>query len=98
MPGSTSLADYCSGLWGAIGVSIALRHAEASGRGQSIDIGLYELIFRLLDELAPVYQKTGAVRSRMGAEVPMSFPMGTGRPGTGNGSRWLVLRTRYSLA
>lgn len=47
VPGSTSLADYCSGLWGAIGVLIALRHAEASGRGQSIDIGLYELIFRL---------------------------------------------------
>jgi crotonobetainyl-CoA:carnitine CoA-transferase CaiB-like acyl-CoA transferase len=76
VPGSTSLADYCSGLWGAIGVLIALRHAEASGRGQSIDIGLYESIFRLLDELAPVYQKTGAVRSRMGAEVPHVVPHG----------------------
>jgi crotonobetainyl-CoA:carnitine CoA-transferase CaiB-like acyl-CoA transferase len=76
VPGSTSLADYCSGLWGAVGVLIALRHAEANGRGQSIDIGLYESIFRLLDELAPVYQKTGAVRSRMGAEVPHVVPHG----------------------
>lgn len=76
VPGSTSLADYCSGMWGAIGVLIALREAEKTGRGQYVDIGLYESIFRLLDEIAPAYQKTGEVRGRMGADVPHVVPHG----------------------
>jgi crotonobetainyl-CoA:carnitine CoA-transferase CaiB-like acyl-CoA transferase len=74
MPGSTSLADYISGLWGALGVMMALRHAEASGRGQVVDIGLYESVFRLLDEIAPVYAKTGFVRERLGADTVNVVP------------------------
>jgi crotonobetainyl-CoA:carnitine CoA-transferase CaiB-like acyl-CoA transferase len=33
VPGSTSLADYLSGIWGALGVVLALRVAERTGRG-----------------------------------------------------------------
>ena len=69
VPGSTSLADYISGMWGAIGVLLALREVAASGLGQCIDIGLYESVFRLLDELAPAYAKFGTVRTRMGADT-----------------------------
>jgi crotonobetainyl-CoA:carnitine CoA-transferase CaiB-like acyl-CoA transferase len=39
-PGSTSLADYMSGLFGAVGVLIALRHAERTGEGQVVDVAL----------------------------------------------------------
>jgi crotonobetainyl-CoA:carnitine CoA-transferase CaiB-like acyl-CoA transferase len=74
MPGSTSLADYISGLWGALGVMMALRHAEASGHGQVIDIGLYESVFRLLDEIAPVYAKTGFIRERLGPDTVNVVP------------------------
>jgi crotonobetainyl-CoA:carnitine CoA-transferase CaiB-like acyl-CoA transferase len=74
MPGSTSLADYISGLWGALGVMMALRHAEASGQGQVIDIGLYESVFRLLDEMATVYAKTGFVRERLGPDTVNVVP------------------------
>jgi crotonobetainyl-CoA:carnitine CoA-transferase CaiB-like acyl-CoA transferase len=88
VPGSTSLADYCSGLWGAVGVLMALRVAEATGVGQYIDIGLYESIFRMLDELAPVYQKTGAVRTRLGADVPHVVPHGHWQAKDGN---WVAL-------
>ena len=66
-PGSTSLADYMSGLYGAVGVLLALRHRDRTGRGQYIDIGLYEAVFRMLDEMAPVYGRTGKVRDREGA-------------------------------
>lgn len=69
VPGSTSLADYISGMWGAIGVLVALRAREVSGRGQFIDIGLYESVFRLLDEIAPAYAMNGTVRERMGADT-----------------------------
>ena len=48
-PGSTSLADYISGLFGAIGVLMSLRTAEKTGQGQEIDIALLETIFRVLD-------------------------------------------------
>jgi len=74
MPGSTSLADYISGLWGALGVMMALRHVEASGHGQVIDIGLYESVFRLLDEMATVYAKTGFVRERLGPDTVNVVP------------------------
>ena len=66
-PGSATLADYMSGLYGALGVLMALRARDNTGKGQQIDIGLYEPIFRILDELAPAYDKTGYIRQRMGA-------------------------------
>jgi crotonobetainyl-CoA:carnitine CoA-transferase CaiB-like acyl-CoA transferase len=74
VPGSTSLADYMSGLFGAVGVLIALRHAERTGEGQAIDIGLYESIFRVLDELAPAYDKFGYQRERMGPDTVNVVP------------------------
>jgi len=74
MPGSTSLADYMSGLYGTVGVLLALRAAEHSGAGQIVDLGLYESMFRVLDELAPAYAKFGTVRERTGAETFNSVP------------------------
>jgi crotonobetainyl-CoA:carnitine CoA-transferase CaiB-like acyl-CoA transferase len=76
VPGSTSLADYMSGVWGCVGVMMALRLAENTGVGQVVDIGLYESIFRMLDEIASVYAHTGYVRERMGADVPAVVPHG----------------------
>ncbi|MBV9461747.1 MAG: CoA transferase, partial [Bradyrhizobium sp.] len=59
VPGSTSLADYMSGMYGAIGALVALRAREATGEGQCIDLALYESVFRVLDEIAPAFQKFG---------------------------------------
>lgn len=74
VPGSTSLADYMSGMFGAIGVMVALREAERTGKGQIVDIGLYESVFRVLDEIAPVYARHGLVRKRMGADIDNVVP------------------------
>jgi crotonobetainyl-CoA:carnitine CoA-transferase CaiB-like acyl-CoA transferase len=74
VPGSTSLADYMTGLYGAFGVMVALHHAAATGRGQMIDIGLYESIFRVLDELAPAYARSGFKRERMGPDTVNIVP------------------------
>jgi crotonobetainyl-CoA:carnitine CoA-transferase CaiB-like acyl-CoA transferase len=65
-PGSATLPDYLSGLYGALGAMLALRVAERTGQGQVVDLGLYESIFRILDELAPAYAMKGYVRQRMG--------------------------------
>jgi crotonobetainyl-CoA:carnitine CoA-transferase CaiB-like acyl-CoA transferase len=73
-PGSTSLADYVTGLYGALGVMLALRARDATGAGQVVDLALYETIFRMLDELAPAYQQFGFVRERMGADTVNVLP------------------------
>jgi len=88
VPGSTSLADYISGIWGALGVLLALRVRERTGQGQFIDIALYESVFRLLDELAPAYAKTGFVRERMGADTVNAAPHSHYRTATG---QWVAI-------
>ncbi|HYN39179.1 MAG TPA: CaiB/BaiF CoA-transferase family protein [Rhodospirillales bacterium] len=75
-PGSTSLGDYLAGLYGAVGVLIALLHVRAGGPGQVVDIGLYEAVFRVLDELAPAYAHAGIVRGREGFGTRNACPHG----------------------
>jgi crotonobetainyl-CoA:carnitine CoA-transferase CaiB-like acyl-CoA transferase len=65
-PGSATIPDYMAGLYGALGVMFALRARDMTGRGQFIDIGLYEPILRILDELTASYHYNGTVRERMG--------------------------------
>jgi succinyl-CoA:(S)-malate CoA-transferase subunit B len=75
-PGSTTLADYLTGLYGAIGILLALRHKEKTGEGQYIDAALYESVFRLSDEMVPAYGQYGTVRERSGAHNPIACPLG----------------------
>lgn len=72
--GSTTLADYLSGLYGAFGVLLALRVRDRTGRGQFIDVALHDGMFRFLDEIAAVYDRTGEVRERSGTETHSSVP------------------------
>jgi crotonobetainyl-CoA:carnitine CoA-transferase CaiB-like acyl-CoA transferase len=65
-PGSATIPDYMAGIYGAMGALLALRARDFTGRGQVIDIGLYEPVFRILDELAVAYHYKGFVRERMG--------------------------------
>lgn len=66
-PGSTTLGDYMTGLYGCIGVLLALRYRDQTGEGQYVDAALYESVFRCTDELAPAYSMYGIVRERMGS-------------------------------
>jgi crotonobetainyl-CoA:carnitine CoA-transferase CaiB-like acyl-CoA transferase len=66
-PGSTTLGDYMTGLYGCFGVLMALRHRDRTGEGQYIDAALYESIFRCTEELAPAYGLYGTVRERAGS-------------------------------
>jgi len=75
-PGSTTLADYLTGLYGIIGILLALRYKEKTGKGQYIDAALYESVFRLSDEMAPAYALYGTVRERTGPHNPIACPLG----------------------
>jgi crotonobetainyl-CoA:carnitine CoA-transferase CaiB-like acyl-CoA transferase len=74
IPGSTSLADYISGLYGALGALLAYVGRQRHGVGQYVDIGLYEGVFRMLDEMAAAFAKSGYVRQRMGADTVNVVP------------------------
>jgi len=65
-PGSATIPDYLAGLYGALGALLAMQAREKTGEGQVVDIGLYEPVFRILDELAPAFDLKGYVRQRMG--------------------------------
>lgn len=75
-PGSTSLADYVSGVYGALGIMLALRARDNDGKGQYIDLALYEPILRMLDDLAPAYAAQGIVRGRQGLGTSNACPHG----------------------
>ena len=88
LSGSSGLADYLAGLYGALGVLLAIRSREATGRGQLVDVALYDGIARILDELVPVYAATGFGRGRMGSETHRSVPHSNYRTIDG---RWLTI-------
>ena len=88
LTGSSGLADYVAGLYGALGVMLALKAREASGRGQLVDVALYDGIARVLDELVPLYAATGIGRDRMGPDTHRSVPHSNYRTVDG---RWLTI-------
>jgi formyl-CoA transferase len=68
------LADCWTGIHGASGLLIAIFHARRSGRGQVVDIGLYQTGLRMQEEVVVRYDRTGAVTTRMGTESPTVVP------------------------
>jgi len=76
IPGPNPLADYMVSLYGVIGIMLALRHRKKTGRGQYIDIGSYEAVFRQLDEMASAYGAFGKIREREGSGTVIACPHG----------------------
>jgi succinyl-CoA:(S)-malate CoA-transferase subunit A len=88
VPGTAPLGDYMSGLYGAIGVMLALRHKEQTGVGQVVDIGIYEAVFRQMDELAASYALFGKIREREGSGTVIAVPHGHFRT---RDDRWVAI-------
>src|SRR5713101_1557185 len=73
-PGTPTVPDYLAGVFGALGALLALRHAERTGEGQVVDLGLYEPVLRVLDDAIAVYGGTGDVRERIGSGTESAVP------------------------
>ena len=76
-----SLGDTLASLHGVIGILMALQHRHASisadapkGRGQMIDVALYEAVFNCMESLLPEYSAFGAVRESAGSALPGIAP------------------------
>jgi len=73
-PGTPTVPDYLAGVFAAVGALVALRHAERTGQGQVVDVGLYEPVLRILDDAIAVYGATGHVRERIGSGTESVVP------------------------
>ena len=69
-----SLGDTLAALHGVIGVLLALQARVRSGRGQWVDVALYESVFNCMESLLPEYSAFGAVREPAGSALPGIAP------------------------
>ena len=69
-----SIGDTLAALHGVIGVLIALHERERSGKGQVIDVALYEAVFNCMESLLPEYSAKGLVREAAGSALPGIAP------------------------
>ena len=73
-----SIGDSIAALHGVIGALMALRHREVTGgRGQFVDVALYEAVFNMMESVLPEYDMFGVVRERTGASLPGIVPSNT---------------------
>jgi formyl-CoA transferase len=78
-----SIGDTLAALHGVIGILMALQHRHASGRGQVIDVALYEAVFNCMESLLPEYSAFGAVRGPAGSALPGIAPTNAYQCGDG---------------
>jgi formyl-CoA transferase len=69
-----SIGDTLSALHGVIGILLALQHRHVTGKGQVIDVALYESVFNCMESLLPEYSAFGAVRGPAGSALPGIAP------------------------
>ena len=69
-----SIGDTLASLHGVIGALMALHEVKRSGKGQVIDVALYESVFNCMESLLPEYDAQGYVRERSGSALPGIAP------------------------
>ena len=72
-----SIGDSIAALYGVIGAMMGLQHRHASGRGQMVDVALYEAVFSMMESLVPEFDVLGFVRERAGNALPGIVPSNT---------------------
>jgi succinyl-CoA---D-citramalate CoA-transferase len=73
-----SIGDSIAALHGVIGALMALHHRNVNGgRGQYVDVALYEAVFNMMESVLPEYAMYGFVRERSGASLPGIVPSNT---------------------
>jgi formyl-CoA transferase len=69
-----SIGDTLASLHGVIGILLALQERHQSGKGQIIDIALYEAVFNCMESLLPEYSAFGEIRQAGGSALPGIAP------------------------
>jgi len=77
-----SIGDALASLHGVIGALMALRHRDAnggraSGKGQVVDVALYEAVFNMMEGALPEYDLFQETRERTGTNLTGIVPSNT---------------------
>jgi crotonobetainyl-CoA:carnitine CoA-transferase CaiB-like acyl-CoA transferase len=86
---SIPLGDTLCALSGVIGAVSACYHRDTGGgRGQHVDVSMYEPVLQLLGSTIAAYDPEGTVPTRTGSRVPGGVPRNVYRTADG---QWIVL-------
>ncbi len=77
-----SIGDALAALHGVIGALLALHHrnqtgGKRGGKGQVVDVALYEAVFNMMESLLPDYDLFGEIRGRVGTGLTNIVPSNT---------------------
>ena len=75
-PARVALAttDYLSSVHAAFGAVAAIHARSRTGKGQVVDVALYEAAFTQMEPVVPAYEKLGLVPQREGSNLPTMAP------------------------
>jgi formyl-CoA transferase len=79
-----SIGDTLSALYGVIGALMALESRRSTGRGQVVDVALYEAVFSVMESMLPEFDRFGVVRERTGSILPGIAPTSSYRCSDGS--------------
>jgi crotonobetainyl-CoA:carnitine CoA-transferase CaiB-like acyl-CoA transferase len=74
-----SIGDTISGIHAALGICLALLEQKNSGKGQVVDVALYESMFNLMEAVVPEYDGANVIREPSGSTVTGIVPTNTYR-------------------
>ncbi|MEI6303788.1 MAG: CaiB/BaiF CoA-transferase family protein [Betaproteobacteria bacterium] len=73
-----SIGDALASLHGVIGAMMALHHRNMNGgKGQVVDVALYEAVFNMMESTLPEFDMFGEVRERTGTNLTGIVPSNT---------------------
>jgi formyl-CoA transferase len=72
-----SIGDSLAAMFGVIGALMAIHNRHSTGRGQVVDVALYEAVFAMMESMLPEFGFSGYVRERSGAALPGIVPSNT---------------------
>lgn len=75
-PARVALAttDYLSSVHAAFGALAAIHARQHTGKGQMVDVALYEAAFTQMEPVVPAYDKLGLIPQREGSNLPSMAP------------------------
>ena len=72
-----AITDYVAGLYGVSAILLALRERDRTGRGQLVDIALFDTLMATMTLPVGIYMATGESPTRMGNQHPSITPYET---------------------
>lgn len=83
-----SLGDALASMFGVVGALAALTSARATGRGQEVDVAIYEAVAALMESTMADFEVGGVTRTRSGSVLPGVAP--SNAYGTADGGEVII--------